>query len=333
MTNARNILPVLLIALLAILSSASVIKSPTERICNACGQKITGPYFETGSHFYHSDCFTCEHCGDPIKSAYTTYKKKDYHNECFENHIALRCAVCNGIIQGEYLLDYWGNGYHTSHKGEVLQCDFCQRFIVGSLIDGMERFPDGQRYCGKCAPSTITSVRETRELMVEVAGYLEDFGITVDPGKIRLRLVDRNELKKIASAHTRDTKGFTDYLVKKNLFGRIKAETIDVYILNGMHRTQMIGTLAHELTHVWQFERGRLEQDPGLSEGSCNFAAYLVLRRIGGVEAEYVIDNMLKDDDPIYGEGFRKVKSYAEEKGLASWLRLLKKKNATLSKI
>ena len=139
MTNARIILPVLLVALIAIFASASVIKSPTERICNTCGQKINGPHFETGSHFYHSDCFTCEQCGDPIKSAYTTYKKKNYHNECFENHIALRCAVCNGIIQGEYLLDYWGNGYHTSHKGEVLQCDFCQRFIVGSLIDGMDR--------------------------------------------------------------------------------------------------------------------------------------------------------------------------------------------------
>jgi len=333
MTNTRLTIAVLLLAAAALLSTASVIKSPAERICNECGRKITGSYFETGSHFHHPECFTCEYCGKPIKSAYTTYKNGKYHNDCFQNHIALRCAVCNGVIQGQYLLDYWGNGYHTSHKGSVLQCDFCQRFVVGDLIDGMVRFPDGQRYCGLCARSTVTSVKEARELMVDVAGYLDDFGIRVDAKKIRLRLVDQHELKTVASAHTNDTKGFTDYYVKKNLFGRVRAETIDVYILRGMHRVQMISTLAHELTHVWQFERGRLKQDPGLSEGSCNFAAYLVLRKVGGVEAEYVIDGMIKDNDPIYGDGFRKVKSYAEENGIANWLKLLKRKNATLSNL
>ncbi|UCH83581.1 MAG: hypothetical protein JSW50_14185 [Candidatus Latescibacterota bacterium] len=332
-TYSRTVIALGLVVFLVMISSASIIKSPSEHICNECGQKITGSYFETGSHFYHPECFTCEHCSGPIKSAYTTYKKKRYHNDCFEDHVALRCAVCGGIIQGEYLIDYWGNGYHTSHKGIVLQCDFCQRFIVGSLVDGMVRFPDGQRYCSDCAPATVNSVRQARQLMAKVAGYLDDFGIEVDRAKIRLRLVDRNELKRIASAHTETTKGFTDYHVTKNLFGRVKSQTIDVYILNGLHRTQMISTLAHELTHVWQFERGRFEQDPVLSEGSCNFAAYLVLRRIGGVEAEFLIEGMLRDSDPIYGEGFRRVKAYAEKEGLASWLKLLKKKNPNLSKL
>ncbi len=333
MTNINSIILFILLALVATLVWGSAVESPTERICNACGREITGSYFETGSHYYHPGCFTCNHCGKPIKTAYTTYKNTNYHNECFENHVALRCAVCDGIIQGQYLLDYWGNAYHTSHKDAVLQCDFCQRFVVGSLIGGMKRFPDGQCFCGKCAPLTVTSVDRARALMVEVARYLEDFGIDVDSEKIQLRLVDRNELKKIASAHTEDTRGFTDYLVRKNLFGRVKNQTIDVYLLDGMHRVQMIGTLAHELTHVWQFEQGRLDQDKALSEGSCNFAAYLVLRRIGGVEADFLITNMLKDKDPVYGEGFRRVKAYAETEGLANWLRLLKKKDASLSRL
>jgi hypothetical protein len=42
---------------------------------------------------------------------------------------------------------------------------------------------------------------------------------------------------------------------------------------------------------------------------------------------------MLNDSDPIYGEGFRRVKAYAEKEGLPAWLDLLKKKNANLSRL
>ncbi|UCG53373.1 MAG: hypothetical protein JSW58_07420 [Candidatus Latescibacterota bacterium] len=333
MVDLKYVVILIIIVSIATPVSASSIRTGVERICDACGQKITGSYFETGSNFYHPRCFTCEHCGDPIKGPHTVYQHKSYHNECFEDHVALRCAVCQGIIQGEYLLDYWGNAYHTSHKDVVLQCDFCQRFIIGSLIDGMKRYGDGYRLCGRCSPSAVTSVKSANKLMTEVASYLENFGLKVDPGSIRLHLVDLRKLKELSPEGTHDTKGFTDYFVKKNVFGRVKDQTIDVYLLAGMPRTQMISTLAHELTHVWQFEGGQLEQDKALSEGSCNFAAYLVLRKIGGAEAEYVIETMLRDDDPIYGEGFRRVKAYAEKNGLASWLKLLKKRNARLSRL
>ncbi|MEJ2722082.1 MAG: LIM domain-containing protein, partial [bacterium] len=187
--NVNIIIPFILVALMSALAPGTFAQSSKERICNTCGQRITGSYFETGSHYYHPECFTCNYCGKPIRGPYTTYRNQNYHNECFENHVALRCAVCNGIIQGQYLLDYWGNAYHTSHKDEVLQCDFCQRFIVGSLIDGMKRFADGRCLCAKCAPLSVTDIGRARKLMIEVAGDLEAFGIAVDPDKIQLRLV------------------------------------------------------------------------------------------------------------------------------------------------
>ena len=42
---------------------------------------------------------------------------------------------------------------------------------------------------------------------------------------------------------------------------------------------------------------------------------------------------MLKDPDLVYGEGFRRVKKYAEREGLSSWLELLSKKNPDLSNL
>jgi hypothetical protein len=40
-----------------------------------------------------------------------------------------------------------------------------------------------------------------------------------------------------------------------------------------------------------------------------------------------VIANLVEDDNKIYGEGFRRVKRYAESEGLDAWLNRLKKKD------
>ena len=310
-----------------LLALAPAARAQTERVCAACGQPIHEAYFETGGSFYHSRCFTCSYCKKPIDGPYTVFHNENYHTPCFEQHVALKCAVCGGIIQGQYLLDYWGNAYHTRHKDDVLQCDFCQRFIVGDLAGRMTRLSEGRALCSKCAPNSVTSIREASSLVSDVARTLGSYGIDVDPRKIELRLVGAEELARIAESRSHETKGFTDYLVKKGPFGKKRAETVKVYLLYGMPRLQMASTAAHELMHVWQFRNGRLDQDPALSEGSCNFASYLFLRKTGGREAEFVIDGMLKDPDRIYGEGFRRVKTYAEREGMPAWLRLLDEKN------
>jgi hypothetical protein len=214
----------------------------------------------------------------------------------------------------------------------VLRCDFCQRFIVGSVVDGMAVLGDGRYLCGSCSGSAVMHEEDARRLMADVSALLSKVGLVVNHGAVELHLVDREELQSISSANSHDTRGFTDYVVKKNLFGRVRHQSINVYLLRGLTEAEMMGTLAHELTHVWQFIDGRLDQDEAVSEGSCNYAAYLVLRRLGGRESEFLIENMLKDEDPVYGEGFRRVKRYAEKKGLASWIKLLKKRQ-TLSSL
>jgi hypothetical protein len=326
----------LILALFAAFAASAPLKaggepSAADRVCAACGQVIREAFFETGGKFYHSRCFACESCGKPIDGQFTVFKGKNYHTPCFEDRVALRCAVCGGIVQGKYLLDYWGNAYHTRHQGNVLQCDFCQRFIVGDLTNGMKRLQDGRSLCSKCAPNSVADIRQARAILLDAADKLRGVGIDVDPGRVELVLVGDDDLARIAGSRSNDTKGFTDYWVSKSLFGRVNGETIKVYLLYGMPRMQMASTAAHELMHVWQFQKGRLDQDAAVSEGSCNFASYIVLRKTGGPEAEFVIDGMIRDPDPVYGDGFRRVKAYAEENGVGPWLRLLKKKNPDFS--
>lgn len=112
----RIALFVIAVALLA----ATAVAADEDRTCAACGRPVQNSYYETGGRFYHPGCFTCDYCRKPIKDSFTVFRKKNYHTPCFEEHGALRCAVCDGIIEGQYLLDYWGNAYHNRHKGNVL---------------------------------------------------------------------------------------------------------------------------------------------------------------------------------------------------------------------
>jgi hypothetical protein len=41
----------------------------------------------------------------------------------------------------------------------------------------------------------------------------------------------------------------------------------------------------------------------------------------------YVIEKIQSNSDPIYGEGFRRVKRFAEEEGVDQWLRWLSTKD------
>jgi hypothetical protein len=325
-----------LVSILLIFIAIAVFLAPAPgaqeaRICAGCGNSITGAGFETRGEHYHSNCFACGFCNQAISGSYVEYDRKNYHDFCFKRHIALQCTVCGDVIRGAYLIDYWGNAYHRHHQDAYDRCDFCRRFMVGAFIQGMAKHPDGRMLCGVCAPSAVTRLGEARMLMRDVSLELARHGLDVAVESIELQLAGQKELRSLATTRSYDTTGFVDYVIEKNLFGVVTGRQIKIYILHGMPKVQAAAALAHELTHVWQFMQGRLHVEKALSEGSANYASYLALMSIGGREAEYIIENMLKDSDPVYGEGFRRVKTYAEREGVSAWLDLLKSKKPMLS--
>jgi len=327
----RLMKPVALLACCLVLALSGVVTDAgAQTTCTACGGAITSDYFETGGGIYHPEHFTCAHCRQPIKEAFSSYRNQNYHSWCFEQHVALRCSVCSGVVQGKHIIDFWGNASHIEHQNEVPTCSFCGRFVVGDVKYGAKELRDGRNLCGICAPTSVASLGEAKALLRQSAQMLDNFGIRVVDVSIDLYLADRDQLKDISGGRQHAT-GFTDFWVKKNFFGKVLSREIRIYVLRGMPRTEMIATLAHELTHVWQFLNGPLDQDAAVSEGSCNFASYLVLRKMGGEEADFIIDGMLSDEDPVYGVGFRQVKMYAESRGTQAWLEQLQKKNPKIT--
>lgn len=291
-----------------------------ERKCAVCGEPITGAVFETNGVYYHPEHFRCAYCDRPITEKYTSYHGKNYHVDCFRRNIAARCALCGGVIEGEYFEDFWGNAYHLKHKDKAPCCDSCGRFISDSITGGGVRYDDGRYICAICHPESVEDINDILDIIHEVAEHMTDFDMDVDYRGVEVHLIGRDQMKEIAGQHSNSLRGFTDYSEKWRLFGKPQNRKVNVYLLYGMPRMELISTVAHELAHVWQFNQGRFDQDPEFAEGSCNYAAYLVLGMYPGQLSSFFRNTMMKSEDPVYGEGFRRVKRYAEAVGADDWL-------------
>jgi hypothetical protein len=319
---------VVFVAGLGIASPAGAEPQATDFVCKKCGKPIEGPFFETHGAYYHSSCFVCDDCGRPIKGNYTTYRGGNYHTDCFELNVAKRCSLCDGIIQGEYMFDFWGNAYHLEHRGEIPACEYCGRFIAPQTTGGGVRYSDGRHICNICRKSAVTARNEAMLVLAEVARHMRGFGMDVNIGEVDVHIVGLQEMQKKSGKGSYRLTGFTDFEENKSLFGVTASRRIDIYLLYGMPRIDVVSTMAHELAHVWQFMAGQLNNDTAFSEGSCNYASFLVLLEYHNDEAApYVIANLQNDNNGVYGEGFRRVKRFAESEGIDEWLERLRKKD------
>lgn len=303
--------------------------------CEACGKKIAGVFFEENGKFYDEDCHTkifadkCSFCGKPITGTFLISDGKKYHQECYENHAAPRCALCGEIINGRYFLDYWGNKYHDAHRDKSPQCDYCGRMISNNLTHGGYRYSDGRNICGLCNTEAVTSGLDAENLTEKVKAILARNGLRIDKNDIKIKLVDRNELNRLSSPEIRNDKirGFA-HEQYKTLNGVKIEQNFTIYYLAGMPRKDFEITAAHELMHIWQYLNCENEVDKQFSEGSCEYAANIYINNQNGKYWDYLNDLQQKNNDPVYGTGFKRVQNLVEKKGKDFWLNYLKNKGS-----
>jgi hypothetical protein len=244
LTRPRFLL--LIVVLLLIAGSAS-----GEIMCHQCGYIIDGAYVRAEGHYYHPEHFACGHCGRTIDGDYIVYEDKNYHGSCYRMNVALRCSLCDQIINGTYIQDYWGNNYCKFHEGQNKQCEYCHRFISEELTGGAVTYNDGRHVCRICQNSAVTDEDDIQEYMEKVADVMSDYGIDVDLDKLDLHMVDIKEMQKRTGQKYHTLQGYADYREHSGLFGLIKDEDVSIYVLWGMPEADVVATLAHELTHIW----------------------------------------------------------------------------------
>ncbi len=272
-----------------------------------------------------AETIICDYCGQVINGRYMVSEGKNYHVDCYRNHVAFRCALCGEIINGEYFEDFWGNKVHAEHKGVVPQCEYCRRFLSDKTSNGWTRYDDGRLVCGFCAESAIKDISTAQAIMTELQRTLKGAGIETTDQDIPLYLVNKHAMKDLAAGFHADPLGFANLEQTSYVGGLVKDRSMKIYMMTNLPRFEFISALAHELMHTWLFVYADPDIDPAMREGTCNYAGYLALQSYRDRDAQFVVNNMLSDPDPIYGDGFRKVKSYVDSHGFAAWLKYLKK--------
>ena len=304
---------------------------PEHFTCAYCGRSIGNTqYYKDNGNYYHPDHYKqfiapkCAVCGQPIEGQYVEYEGKIYHKNHYEEQIALLCSFCGLPINGTYSKTFWGESYHDYHEGRVVKCDYCQRYISDEKTAGGIRYDDGRNICGICLTSVINDDNVARHLFEEVKKELRRYGIDIQWDEIGLYLVDRNYLSSLSDENRVIEKqtGFT-YHRFETFRGTVRNKKFDIYILKGIPEMEFISTAAHELMHVWMYLNAPYDMDKAISEGSANYASYLVLKNRSLYRAKYLIDNLEKDRDYIYGDGYRRIKRLVRAKRVNGWLNIV----------
>jgi hypothetical protein len=221
----------------------------------------------------------------------------------------MNCDVCNYAIDGLYYTDAYGKKGHQHHEF----CDCCTGFIIGKP----HHQTDGRKNCTICQSNSVNDRLSGREARSQVYELFKKVGISFPENDITLIVNDKTFAVEKWNSRNFYGRLITNY--KQSLIGTTTKYTI--YILSGLHKVIFNSVLAHELMHVWQHEH-TIELSELENEGLCELVCYYILdasqTRIGKV----AMKQMEKSKDPIYGDGFRLMKSRFEKVG--NWNTFLK---------
>ena len=204
-------------------------------------------------------------------------------------------------------------------KPDARYCDFCGNEIYGVEF---ETLADGRDRCAGCSKTAIKTENEFRELFEEVKRNIESFfGVRVNAG-IRVEMVNSQTLhKKLGQA----------FIPTSSNDGRIlgvaikKKDQYTLMIENGAPRLASMLTIAHELTHIWQYinwddkrikkkygKKMRLEIYEGMAKWVEIQYAYLI-NEPGAAKREEILTAYRNDE---YGRGFLRYReNYPFSKG------------------
>jgi len=293
--------------------------------CDFCDKNIAKEYTTFNNKSYHENCFKkniqlkCDFCFGVIDDIYTKKENQKFHKNCYTNNILEKCDVCSNPLEGEFLIDFWKNKYHSYHQSKLPKCDSCNRLISKQLTNGGYEIDKNREVCSLCFSSIINKEEQIVGLDIEVRRLLKMAGIIGLPKVPITLVVDQKELENYSNQKNANMKGFTYYnrVILKGM--KIREET-HIYILSNMHSAAFKAVLAHELLHVYLFLND-YELPSDITEGFCNLGSQLIFTTINTNLSNYFLKSMYQNKDPDYGIGFLKMNKILEEQG---WKRLLK---------
>ena len=183
-------------------------------------------------------------------------------------------------------------------------CDFCGKLMKPGTYHVLK---DGRERCEACSATAVRTRKQFREVYLETIAEMENiFGIKFKK-KIKVRMANAKKVNEGTG---------TVFVPSPELDSRTIGYATDrqhlVLVENGTPKLTMKQTLAHELTHIWQFEnwpefKYDSVEEKSVAEGMAVWAETQYLVCIGETEAakRYKISRS-KDKVSPYGIGMVK---------------------------
>jgi hypothetical protein len=300
--------------------------------CSICNQPIKGGYSHFPDHgIFCNKCETrlpsCKRCGVPLADGAKAIG--EVHTallcrKCYDS--AERCHACTIPIAGEYYF-LPGNPHRKfcfDCKNLRANCDFCRNPVGGKHF----RYSDGRISCAECYETTVNDPETLATLEKQARKYmLNTLGMRLRPSsECPVYMVNAQELSKRSGKSPDMGKGFntrerglfhqqiSELFSEKKLIK--KTETLQILIEGGLPRLEAYGTIAHELTHLWQFDKfSHNELKKIYLEGLACWVQYHALKSLGDKKADRLADQLVGSPDPIYGDGLRLLLDFEKKHG------------------
>ncbi|WP_022901088.1 hypothetical protein [Humibacter albus] len=131
--------------------------------------------------------------------------------------------------------------------GDARYCDFCFVRLTGGEYD---RLADGRERCVRCSRTVLSTGSEFTDVFHKVRTNLEvAFDVTVRAPAV-VRMVNAKEIARRSGERFQPTPGVDARVLG---FAERSRSGFRLYLENGSPKLAAIATLAHELTHVWQY--------------------------------------------------------------------------------
>lgn len=199
------------------------------------------------------------------------------------------------------------NDAYDPHKYGAHLCDFCGVELLGGEY---ELLKDGRERCNRCSMTAIKKVDDFKVLYKTVLRNMEAFyGIKLNVA-VKVRTTNAKQIAKHVGMQFVATPGFDGRVLG---FAQKDRTGYSLYIENGSPKLAATATIAHELTHIWQYQNwndAELIKKYGkqnmleVYEGMAKWAEiqYLMLMNEKSYAKRQEITTRLRNDE--YGRGF-----------------------------
>ena len=290
-------------------------------VCQACGQPIWGKYLSALGTNWHPEHFCCAGCGRALKDGhFHLHNGSPFHSECYSQLIAPHCLYCGKALMGKYLIDYWGTKYCPEHQQFYPACAFCGRLVPNQPDSGNREVS-----CSVCQSSSIQTSLEARPLFLRVKQWISNQGLVYNNLQLSLELCDRIRLAQLLHEHSQTHSWGATTSSTYMQDGQVVHPVVNgIAVLQGLPAVLFQGVTAHELGHVWLIVHGIENLSNWGEEGFCEYLSHRYYCDLNIPESHYHAMCIESNPNPIYGEGFRRVRGMADSLGFPHFLEILR---------